>query len=100
MADFPDEQEAIGITGKCAGMDIYIGDPHLIDKGLGQIFIRRFVEDIIFATNGYDACMADPNVDNPRSIRAFEKAGFLKYRNVTVPPSKGVACIMLCEKAS
>ena len=38
--------------------------------------IGRFVEEVVFAPPTTVACLADPDVQNVASIRAFEKAGF------------------------
>jgi aminoglycoside 6'-N-acetyltransferase len=45
-----------------------------LDKGHGSAFIRAHV-DRMFA-EGAPAVGVDPSPDNPRAIRAYEKAGF------------------------
>ena len=59
-----------------AGMDLLIGEPGMIGQGLGPRVIRAFVDRIVFARPEVRACWADPDADNRRSVRAFEKAGF------------------------
>jgi RimJ/RimL family protein N-acetyltransferase len=68
-----------------AGVDLFIGEPELIGRGLGTEVIQAFVREIVFANPEATACVADPDVRNLASIRAFEKAGFLPLAIVQVP---------------
>lgn len=62
------------------GIDQLIGDPAMIGQGHGSAFIRAFVENLL--SNGAPRAVTDPNPDNARAIRAYEKAGFQKRRLV------------------
>lgn len=64
------------------GMDLFIGDELFIGWGLGARAIRRFVEEIVFARANVAACVAGPVEGNAVSIRAFEKAGFRRWKAV------------------
>ena len=57
------------------GIDQFIGDPDMINLGHGSAFVRQHVE-ALFA-RGVPAVGVDPDPDNPRAIRAYEKAGFV-----------------------
>ncbi len=46
--------------------------------------IDEFVRTVVFASGDVDRCVAGPDVRNPRSIRAFENAGFHAVRDVAV----------------
>ena len=59
-----------------AGVDLFIGEETLIGQGLGTEIIRRFVEEIVFASPATTGCVAGPDARNAASVRAFEKAGF------------------------
>ena len=73
--DFPDYWP--GQTGlDQAGIDLYIADPEFLGRGLGPEMIRRFADEVMFVDPGITACIADPDLANTRSVRAFEKAGF------------------------
>jgi aminoglycoside 6'-N-acetyltransferase len=61
------------------GIDFFIGDPSSWGKGLGTQLIG-LVRDFLRGTLGADRVVADPRVENPRSVRALEKAGFRKMR--------------------
>ena len=62
------------------GIDQFIGDPAMIEQGHGSAFIRVFVEALLH--NGAPRAVTDPNPDNARAIRAYEKAGFQQQRLV------------------
>ena len=76
VSDHPDYAALVGVGEGVAGVDLFIGDEALTGQGLGTEIIRRFVEEIVFATPTTIGCIADPDVRNVASIRAFEKAGF------------------------
>jgi aminoglycoside 6'-N-acetyltransferase len=65
------------------GIDQFIGEPDMVDRGHGSAFIRMFV-DRLFAT-GVPRVMTDPDPANKRAIRAYEKAGFTAERLVDTP---------------
>lgn len=56
------------------GIDQYIGEADLLEKGHGSAFVRKHVERLF--AEGAPAVGVDPSPDNPRAIRAYEKAGF------------------------
>lgn len=56
------------------GIDISIGPPDLLGVGHGSAIVRQLV-DALFAA-GAPRIVIDPDPDNVRAIRAYEKAGF------------------------
>ena len=56
------------------GIDQYIGEADMLDRGHGSAFIRAYCERLFAA--GAPAIGTDPHPDNRRAIRACEKAGF------------------------
>lgn len=58
------------------GVDLSIGEADLIGQGHGSSFIRTFVHQAF--ARGVPRVVTDPHPDNAASIRAFEKAGFVK----------------------
>jgi aminoglycoside 6'-N-acetyltransferase len=61
------------------GIDLFIADPRLWGKGLGTRLIG-LTRDYLCEARGAVRVMADPRVENLRSVRALEKAGFRKIR--------------------
>ncbi|MGU9979514.1 GNAT family N-acetyltransferase [Phreatobacter sp. HK31-P] len=76
------------------GLDLSIGAADLIGRGHGSAFIRTFA-DGAFA-RGVPRLITDPHPDNSASIRAFEKAGFVR-RWVRDLPQFGPAQFMTCD---
>ncbi len=56
------------------GIDQFIGEPDMIGRGHGSAFVRARVEGLL--ASGVPAVGTDPQPDNARAIRAYEKAGF------------------------
>ena len=61
------------------GLDLFIAEPNLWGRGLGTILILLVRDHLRFA-RAAERVVSDPRVANPRSVRAFEKAGFRKVR--------------------
>jgi RimJ/RimL family protein N-acetyltransferase len=88
VADHPEYRDLVRVEDGIAGVDLFIAEPDLVGRGLGSEVLRRFVDEIVFTEASVHACIADPEVDNVASIRAFEKAGFARVREF-VDPSDG-----------
>lgn len=73
------------------GLDQFIGEADMLGRGHGSAFIRAFI-DHLFA-RGVPRMVIDPSPDNPRAIRAYEKAGFEKAGMVDTPD--GPALLMV-----
>ena len=61
------------------GIDQFIGVPELWGTGIGtrgvSLLLRHLFENL-----GAREVILDPNVDNPRAIRCYEKCGFRKIK--------------------
>jgi aminoglycoside 6'-N-acetyltransferase len=73
------------------GIDQFIGQPEMVDRGHGSAFIRAFTDDLLGA--GTPRVVTDPDPRNIRAIRAYEKAGFV--RDNLVETSDGTALLMV-----
>lgn len=76
MSDYPEWAKLVGGVDGAAGVDLFIAEADLTGQGIGTAMLRRFVAEIVFARPATIACVADPDVRNTASVRAFEKAGF------------------------
>jgi aminoglycoside 6'-N-acetyltransferase len=85
LADHPDFAERVGLGAGVAGVDLFVGEEELTGQGLGTDVLRAFVREVVFAEPGTTACIADPDVRNTASIRAFEKAGFRRVGEFLEP---------------
>jgi len=73
------------------GIDLFIGEPDMIERGHGSGLIRAFVDDRM--AQGLPRMVTDPDPENPRAIGAYEKAGFEKVGLVDTPD--GIALLMV-----
>lgn len=91
ISDDGEYTELVGIEAS-AGVDLFIGEEDLLHKGLGPRLIRRFLEEIVFANEGIEVCIIDPEPENGAAIRAYEKVGFRHFKSVDT--SEGAAYLM------
>jgi len=76
VADYPEHAQLVAADPGAAGVDLLIAEEALTGHGLGTELLRRFVSEVVFAGPATTHCIADPEVENIASVRAFEKAGF------------------------
>jgi aminoglycoside 6'-N-acetyltransferase len=81
-----------------AGIDLLIGEPSAVGRGVGPTVIDAFVTTVVFAADGITRCVAGPEVGNARSIRAFEKAGFHAVRDAVVPGEPAPERVMVRDR--
>jgi aminoglycoside 6'-N-acetyltransferase len=75
------------------GIDQYIGEVDMLDKGHGSTFIGLHVKRLFAA--GAPAVGTDPHPSNVRARRAYEKAGFERTTGPVDTPW-GRAMLMEC----
>lgn len=86
IADNPDYAAALDLGAeRAAGLDLFLGEPHLVHRGLGPRVIHDFLEQVVFADPHVDSCVIGPEPANAVAIRAYEKAGFRYLKTVQVP---------------
>jgi len=98
IAAFPAYAAAMAAGPRAAAVDLFIGDEALTGAGLGARAIRRYVEDVVFAAGAFDACIAAPAEGNARAIRAFEKAGFRRWKSIA-PEDGPPECALRLDRA-
>lgn len=98
VADHPDFAALVGLAAGVAGVDLFVGEEELTGKGLGSEVLRAFVRDVVFAELATTACIADPDVRNEASIRAFEKAGFRRVGEFFDPKDGELHALVRLER--
>ena len=76
------------------GIDQFIGEGDMIGRGHGSNFIRQFVDGCL--RDGVPRVLTDPDPENLRAVRAYEKAGFARTRMVDTPD--GPALLMIRDQ--
>ena len=61
------------------GIDQFIGEPALWNKGIGRAFISLVI-DHLTTTEGACAVILGPHDNNPRALRCYEACGFQKIK--------------------
>jgi aminoglycoside 6'-N-acetyltransferase len=62
------------LPADAVGVDLSIGEPALLSKGLGSAALRLFVQRL--RAEGHRTIVIDPDPANARAVRAYRKAGF------------------------
>ncbi len=77
------------------GLDLFIGEPDLLDQGLGTRVIGQFLRRLF--AEGVPRVLIDPDPANARAIRSYEKTGFRAFGQVAVH-ALGPALLMACDR--
>jgi len=96
MSDDPDWWPGETDPG-ARGIDFFLADPARLGSGLGTAMIAAFVE-MVFGDPVVTKVQTDPSPENPRAIRACEKAGFTRVGIVETPD--GEAMLMVISRPS
>jgi aminoglycoside 6'-N-acetyltransferase len=98
IRDYPDYNRFIGAPDDCAGIDLFIGEPELIGRGIGTRVVKSSLRSIVFADATIMSCAIGPETGNRRAIRAYEKAGFRHWKTVAVPGEPAPEYLMLITR--
>lgn len=79
-----------------AGIHLLLGPASFRGLGLGSHLIRA-VADRLLVQPDTDRVVAEPDVGNGASLRAFERAGFRRTRDITMPEK--TAGLMVRDRA-
>jgi aminoglycoside 6'-N-acetyltransferase len=72
-------------------IDSFIGEPDMIGRGHGRAYLKLLAERL--RVEGAPVVAIDPDVDNIRARRAYEKAGF--RGDAVVESGEGPAIMMI-----
>ena len=80
VAAFADYAERLGGEPGLASMDLFLGEEETLGHSVGPRVIDQFVSEVVFSDPAIRACVAGPGEGNAAARRAFEKAGFRRWR--------------------
>ncbi|MEZ5424877.1 MAG: GNAT family N-acetyltransferase [Pyrinomonadaceae bacterium] len=66
------------LPDRSVGIDQFIGEADRIDRGVGARAVRTFIE-LIARKHSPERIILDPQPENKRAIRCYEKVGFVHY---------------------
>lgn len=64
----------VDVPAEAIGIDLSIGEPDLLSKGIGSAALSAFVK--LLRGLGHEPIIIDPDPANLRAVRAYAKAGF------------------------
>ncbi len=93
-SDYPSHAAQLGAEPGSAGIDLALGEKTLLGSGLGPQVINEFIRRVVWSDPAIRAVVADPEAANLRSVRAFEKAGFVLVRTVQLGSENFQRCVV------
>jgi aminoglycoside 6'-N-acetyltransferase len=85
LRDEPDYARKVGLGDDAAAIDVFIGEPTYVYRGLGPGLLVSFLRQYVFSHPEITRCLVDPMVSNSRAIRAYTKVGFSYWRTIEMP---------------
>ncbi len=80
--DNPRDFQLKGLPKYTVGVDLFIGEPTFLHRGLGSQAITLLLQQ--YVTDPYTHVFVDPKLNNIAAIKCYEKVGFKAYRTQTV----------------
>lgn len=82
LKDFPwpEQNFSPDVIQKAAGIDLFIGDVSMLNKGLGSELLEAFLRTHVWPR--YDFCVVDPEIRNVVSQRFFRRCGFRVHKMI------------------
>ena len=99
LSDYPQYASAVQLEPDSIAIDLFIGNPLLVHRGLGPKIIRIFLADIAFPKSGAAVCYMGPATANEVAKKAYAKAGFQYSKTVEVPGDRYPEYLMRLRKA-
>lgn len=91
--------ETTGFGMESAGVDLFIGEKEFMGKGFGSIMLKKFISEVLFVKPEIEVCLIDPEPENARAIRSYEKVGFKHIKTIKIPKHEDVMYLMKLRKA-
>lgn len=98
IRDYPEYQKYVQVEEDAAGVDLFIGEPDFVHRGLGAPILRCFLREVVFADPAIHLCIIGPEPENRAAIRAYQKAGFRHFKTVQLPDEDAPAYLMRIER--
>lgn len=79
------------------GLDMFIGEPGLWDKGIGSVVVN-LIGEYLKAEQGVNLLCVDPAMDNPRAVHFWQKVGFGKIDIIKNYDDENKESILMIKK--
>lgn len=101
VSDEPEYAAQIGLDHDAVSIDLFIGDSNY-RGGWGNLVLWKALEVIVFGAMDAEYACCNPDPENARAVRAYQKAGFQGDRIVWVeddaPGNTGYERIMVISR--
>ncbi len=94
VKDWPTFAAIVDNSQSAATVDVFIGNIEFIGKGFGSQSIKKFLKEVVFRYPGISTCYVDPEPENLRAIKSYEKVGFKYLKTVQINGEPALAYIM------
>ncbi|HUF54579.1 MAG TPA: GNAT family N-acetyltransferase [Dehalococcoidia bacterium] len=95
VSAYPEYAAAIDMADEDPwAIDIFIGEDDARGIGLGPRIIEQFVQEHVFSRPGVNVALLNPEPENERGRRSYEKAGFRHVKTVWIPESSSHEFVM------
>jgi RimJ/RimL family protein N-acetyltransferase len=99
VGDYAEYAAAVDYDDDAWGIDLFIGEDEYRGRGLGAAILRAFVRDEVLTRPQVQIVMINPNPENRRAVRCYEKAGFHHVKTVWVPEDNAHEYVMVQTRA-
>ncbi len=80
-----------------AGLDVFLGEAAFLNRGIGTRLIQAFLERLL-AWHNPAYFVIDPEPENTRAIRCYEKVGFRHYETIRTEEGKRAYMMRLNQR--
>lgn len=102
LSDESEYAAQLGLDHDAVSIDLFLGEPTYRGAGWGSVVLHAALERIVFGEMNADFACINPDPDNIRAVRSYEKAGFRGDRVVWVqddaPENTGYERIMVLAR--
>ncbi len=93
--DFADD---VDHARRSSSLDVFIGDPAYVGRGLGPKVVRTFVVQQVFTDDRQHSVLINPEPTNQPAIRSYEKAGFRFVKTLDAVPGRKASYVMRMDR--
>lgn len=98
VIDWPDFNDYLGYDSQVASVDLFIGEPSFLGKGMGKAMLRQFLSKVVFTQEPITMCVIGPDPSNTRAIKTYNSVGFVHKRTIHIPSESQPTYLMELSK--
>jgi RimJ/RimL family protein N-acetyltransferase len=76
-----------------ASLDFFLGSGPFLSKGYSSVIVKMFLHQFIFPR--FEVCFIDPDPQNIRAIKCYQKVGFKTLKIIDVHSDQGLEKVQL-----